>query len=131
MPGLHHVEVWVADLAAARAEWGWLLTELGFERTGEWAQGETWRTHDGPYLTLTTSPNLSGPDHDRRAPGVNHLAFIGGSRAQVNAVMASASAHGWRSLYQASQSGSLRSPGVYRAACCLAGDPTTIPVVDS
>lgn len=100
MPGLHHVEVWVADLAAAHVEWGWLLTELGFERTGEWAEGETWRTHDGPYLTLTTSPNLSGPDHDRRAPGVNHLAFLGGSRAQVDAVMAAASAHGWRALYQ-------------------------------
>lgn len=100
MPGFHHVEVWVADLASARAEWGWLLTAVGFERTGQWTEGETWSAGDGPYLTLTTSPNLSGPEHDRRAPGVNHLAFLGGSRAQVDAVMTAASAHGWRPLYK-------------------------------
>jgi catechol 2,3-dioxygenase-like lactoylglutathione lyase family enzyme len=29
--GLHHVELWVPDLARARAEWGWLLSELGYE----------------------------------------------------------------------------------------------------
>lgn len=100
MPGLHHVEVWVADLASARSEWGWLLSAVGFERTGQWSEGETWSAGDGAYVTLTTSPNLSGSDHDRRAPGVNHLAFLGGSRAQVDAVMAAASAHGWRPLYQ-------------------------------
>ena len=32
MVGFHHVEVWVADLAAARVEWGWLLRELSFVR---------------------------------------------------------------------------------------------------
>ena len=25
MAGIHHVEVWVADLDAARADWGWLF----------------------------------------------------------------------------------------------------------
>lgn len=100
MPGFHHVEVWVADLGAAQAEWGWLLGAIGFERTGQWAEGETWSAGDGPYLTLTTSPNLSGPDHDRRTPGVNHLAFLGGPRAHVDAVMTAASAQGWHPLYQ-------------------------------
>jgi len=28
---LHHVELWVADLAAAEASLGWLLEELGWE----------------------------------------------------------------------------------------------------
>jgi hypothetical protein len=28
---LHHVELWVPDLARAAAEWGWLLGELGYE----------------------------------------------------------------------------------------------------
>lgn len=100
MPGLHHVEVWVADLSAARTEWGWLFTAIGFERTAQWAEGETWAAGDGAYVTLTTSPNVSGPVHDRRAPGVNHLAFRAGSRSRVDAVMAAASAHGWHPLYQ-------------------------------
>ncbi|GAA1159128.1 VOC family protein [Ornithinicoccus hortensis] len=98
MPGLHHVEVWVADLAAATQEWGWLLERLGFERVQQWAEGESWEA-GGAYLTLTTSPNLASPAHDRRRPGVNHLAFRGGRPADVDALMAQAPEHGWRPLY--------------------------------
>lgn len=98
MPGLHHVEVWVADLAAATQEWGWLLERLGFERVQQWPDGESWEA-GGAYLTLTTSPNLSSPAHDRRRPGVNHLAFRGGSPTVVDALMEQAPDHGWRPLY--------------------------------
>jgi len=96
--GFHHVELWVADLTQDRAEWGWLLDELGFTRQSEWPGGESWAA-GGAYLTLTTSPNVSGGSHDRRAPGVNHLAFKGGAPGQVDAIMARAEQHGWRPLY--------------------------------
>ena len=59
MPGLHHVEIWVADLAEARADWGWLLGEIGLHRESAWPEGESWGVGSA-YLTLTTSPNLSG-----------------------------------------------------------------------
>lgn len=98
MPGFHHVELWVADLAEARAEWGWLLHELGFERGSEWPEGESWSA-GGAYLTLTASPNLSGPTHDRRAPGVNHLAFQVPAPGLVDAITEQAGQHGWRPLY--------------------------------
>lgn len=98
MAGLHHVELWVADLRTARSEWGWLLNELGFARTSEWSEGESWEA-GGAYLSVTVSPNLSSDAHDRRAPGVNHLAFSGGSRDRVDAIMTAASAHGWHPLY--------------------------------
>lgn len=42
MAGFHPVEIWVADLAQARDEWGWLLRELGFERESRWPEGESW-----------------------------------------------------------------------------------------
>lgn len=99
LKGLHHVEIWVGDIEEAAPSWGWLLSALGFECIAEWPEGRTWDA-GGAYLTLTTSPNLSSPDHDRRRPGVNHLAFWGGSRAEVDATMSDASAHGWRALYQ-------------------------------
>lgn len=98
MAGFHHVEVWVADIAAARAEWGWLLGRLGFARESSWPEGESWSA-GGAYLTLTTSPNLSAIEHDRRRPGVNHLAFHGGSPAEVDAILADAAAAGWQPLY--------------------------------
>ena len=40
-PGsLHHVELWVPDLGRACAEWGWLLTELGYSVFQDWPQGD-------------------------------------------------------------------------------------------
>jgi catechol 2,3-dioxygenase-like lactoylglutathione lyase family enzyme len=99
MPGLHHVEIWVADLEGARADWGWLLRRLGFSIESEWPEGESWST-GGVYLTVTTSPNLTDPKHDRRRAGVNHLAFKGGSADQVDAIMVDARWHSWRALYQ-------------------------------
>ena len=98
MAGFHHAEVWVADLDQAKAEWGWLLGELDFEHVGAWPEGESWAA-GGAYLTLTTSPNLVDAPHDRRRPGVNHLAFHGGDTDRVDAIMASAPDHGWRPLY--------------------------------
>ncbi|MGC0370966.1 VOC family protein [Microbacterium sp. SLBN-111] len=98
MAGFHHVEIWVADLEQALAEWGWLLTELGFERQSTWSEGETWSA-GGADLTLTSPPTLSGSTHDRRTPGVNHLAFAVDGRPRVDAIMATAAARGWRPLY--------------------------------
>jgi len=99
MPGLHHVEVWVADLKLLDTSWRWLLTELGFESVQRWEAGESWSA-GGSYLTLTTSPNLSSPEHDRRRPGVNHLAFRGGGPDAVDALMQTAPDHGWVPLYE-------------------------------
>lgn len=99
MRGLHHVEIWVPDIAEATASWDWLLARLGLDLIGEWADGRTWSA-GAAYVTLTTSPNLSSGDHDRRRAGVNHLAFWGGNRADVDALMTDAHAHGWRRLYQ-------------------------------
>ncbi|MFB7251845.1 glyoxalase [Microbacterium sp. NPDC056234] len=97
MTGFHHVEVWIAD-RTGDAAWEWLLSSLGFVREQEWSEGMSWAA-GGAYLTLTTSPNLSASEHDRRRPGVNHLAFHGGSTTQVDALMAAAPAQGWHPLY--------------------------------
>lgn len=98
MTGFHHIELWVADLEQAAAEWGWLLSELGFELEQQWSEGRSWAA-DGAYLTITLSPNLSTDVHDRRAVGLNHLAFRAPSRDATDAIMANAIDHGWRPLY--------------------------------
>ena len=98
MTGLHHIELWVPDLAAARHSWGWLLTELGWTvsdlgaTTFEAQQGDV-------YLFVEQSPALSTGTHDRLAPGVNHLAFHAGTRAHVDAMVAAAPEHGWTLLF--------------------------------
>lgn len=96
-PGFHHVEIWVEDLDAVRAEWAWLLTWVGWTLANEWPGGQSWSA-GGAYLTLTTSPNLRG-EHDRRTSGVNHLAFNGGSSETVDELMRCAAENGWTPLY--------------------------------
>jgi catechol 2,3-dioxygenase-like lactoylglutathione lyase family enzyme len=103
---LHHVELWVPDLARAERSWGWLLTRLGAEPFQHWEHGRSWRSGDS-YVVLEQSPALAGDRHDRRSPGVNHLAFwVPGhprpDRGEVDALdalVAEAPAHGWTLLF--------------------------------
>src|SRR5690625_5112445 len=99
MAGNHHVEIWVADFVEARDQWGWLLKRLGFTLESEWTEGQSWEAN-GAYLTLTTSPNLSTDVHDRRAPGVNHIAFKAADEMTVDQITTEAEHHDWRPLYQ-------------------------------
>lgn len=95
---LHHVEVWVPDLASAQRSWGWLLGELGWAPYQDWPAGKSWRL--GPtYLVLEESPALSGGRHDRLAPGLNHLAFHAGPPEAVDRLVAESSANGWTLLF--------------------------------
>ena len=96
--GLHHIEVWVPDLAGALTPWGWLLGELGWTPFQEWPAGHSWR-HGSVYLVLEQSPAISGAAHDRLAPGLNHLAFTAGPPAVVDRLAAAAPAHGWSPLF--------------------------------
>jgi catechol 2,3-dioxygenase-like lactoylglutathione lyase family enzyme len=95
---LHHVELWVPDLPRAVAEWGWLLGRLGYEQFQDWQHGRSWHLA-GTYLVVEQSPALSGAEHDRLRPGLNHLAFHAGSRQAVDAITADAPAHGWTLLF--------------------------------
>ncbi|MBN0041681.1 VOC family protein [Cellulosimicrobium cellulans] len=97
--GLHHVELWVPDLARAERSWGWLLAELGYAPHQRWERGRSWRL-GGTYVVVEQSAALVAGEHDRLRPGLNHLAFHGGSRGDVDDVVARASDHGWSLLYE-------------------------------
>ncbi|HET9092254.1 MAG TPA: GNAT family N-acetyltransferase [Acidimicrobiales bacterium] len=97
--GVHHVELWVPDLARALGSFGWLLDALGYRVFQEWAAGRSWR-RDGHYVVLEQSPALTAPHHDRLRPGLNHLAFHAGEPAWIDRLVADAGGHGWRLLFE-------------------------------
>ena len=45
------------------------------------------------------SPAMTAAGHDRLRPGLNHLAFHAGSRADVDALAREAPANGWTLLF--------------------------------
>ncbi|MET4096615.1 VOC family protein [Arthrobacter sp. UYCu712] len=95
---LHHVELWVPDLARATAEWGWILENLGYEAYQSWSHGTSWRL-GRTYIVVEESPDLSSREHHRTAPGLNHLAFHAGSAEQVDELAGAAPLHGWIPLF--------------------------------
>ena len=95
---LHHVEIWVADAAAAEGSWGWLLSRLGYLPRSRWEHGVSWGLGD-TYLVIESGPDVRAGGHQRCRPGVNHLAFHAGSRAEVDALVAEAPRYGWRLLF--------------------------------
>ncbi|MFE7754741.1 trifunctional class I SAM-dependent methyltransferase/NUDIX hydrolase/VOC family protein [Streptomyces sp. NPDC057429] len=95
--GVHHIELWVPDLAEAESDWGWLLGELGHVPYQRWARGRSWRRGDS-YVVVEQSPDLTGATHDRRLPGVNHLAFHVRDHETLDALVRRAPEHGWRLL---------------------------------
>jgi catechol 2,3-dioxygenase-like lactoylglutathione lyase family enzyme len=98
-PGsLHHVELWVPDLARAADQWGWLLGELGYTPDQNWDAGRSWRL-DGTYIVIERSPDLSANTHDRRRPGLNHLAFHARDALQVDRMTERAPGHGWELMF--------------------------------
>lgn len=96
---VHHIELWVPDLAAAVPGWDWLLGELGHVPYQDWAHGRSWRRGDG-YVVIEQSPDLVPGAHERRRPGLNHLAFHVEHRAALDALVARAPDHGWRLLFE-------------------------------
>ena len=95
---IHHVELWVPDIDRAAAQWGWLLTELGYQPFQEWTGGCSWRLAD-TYIVIEQSPDMLAEPHDRKRPGLNHLAFHAGDQAQVDALTAAAAENGWALMF--------------------------------
>ncbi|MBM6404916.1 VOC family protein [Phycicoccus sp. CSK15P-2] len=95
---IHHIELWVPDIDRASAEWGWLLTVLGYQPFQEWPGGRSWQLTD-TYIVIEQSPDMLDAPHDRKRPGLNHLAFHAGDRDCVDALALAAADHGWTLMF--------------------------------
>ncbi|GAA1966971.1 hypothetical protein GCM10009817_03570 [Terrabacter lapilli] len=96
--GLHHVEIWVEDIAAAGREWGWLLGRLGYHLGDDWGHGQAWEL-GSLYVVVESGPDVVPGRHERRRAGLNHLAFHGGSRAEVDALADECADGGWTLMF--------------------------------
>ena len=95
---LHHLEIWVEDLAASTASLGWLLTRLGYVVESQWADGISY-ARDGFYIVLESGPDAKKQRHDRLGPGLNHLAFHAGTRQAVETLASQALDHGFTLMF--------------------------------
>lgn len=95
---LHHVELWVGDITAAKRSWGWLLRRLGYGLGDDWGHGQAWQL--GPvYIVIESGPDVRSAEHERTRPGLNHLAFHAGSRQDVDDIVAACAEGGWTLMF--------------------------------
>ena len=92
---LHHLDLWVDDVATAEGEWGWLLAWCGWQREDGML---SWLHDDGTYLFMEHSADQHG-EHDRLRPGINHLAMVVESRDGLDRMRAESTEHGWHEMY--------------------------------
>lgn len=88
---LHHLELWVDDLAASIGTLGWLLEQLGWTTYQDWERGRSWRLGE-TYVVVEQSTALHPGGHDRMRPGLNHLALHVDSHEPL---VSEALEHGW------------------------------------
>jgi catechol 2,3-dioxygenase-like lactoylglutathione lyase family enzyme len=96
---IHHVTLWVPDLARAERSWGWLLGELGYARDRSLDTVLLFRHGNGFAVALEQSPDMvPGMLYSRLRPGLNHIAFALESAALFVAIFEEAAGHGWSAL---------------------------------
>lgn len=97
---LHHVEMYVADLARTRAFWDWFLAELGWELFQQWPAGVSWKLGPTYLVFVQAEDHHKGAAFHRCRPGLNHLAFHAPSRAAVDQMTVKVRARGMTVLYE-------------------------------
>jgi catechol 2,3-dioxygenase-like lactoylglutathione lyase family enzyme len=97
---LHHVEIYVSDLQKSRDFWDWQLTHLGYSLYSEWAQGVSWRLGATYLVFVQTEERFKDVEYHRCRTGLNHLAFHGGSRREVDKLTELLKSRGVKILYE-------------------------------
>ncbi|MCG7321892.1 VOC family protein, partial [Arsenicicoccus bolidensis] len=64
----------------------------------DWPGGRSWRL-DSTYIVIEQSPDMLVKPHNRKRPGLNHLAFHAGDHDRVDALTAAAADHGWALMF--------------------------------
>ena len=82
---LHHVEIYVSDLAKTRNFWTRLLEKIGYQLTATWEDGFTLDNGNDAYLTFVqVKKKHASLKYHRRGVGLNHLAFSVQGREAVD-----------------------------------------------
>jgi len=97
---LHHVELYVSDLARSSAFYGWLLGELGYAMYQQWDAGVSYKKGEMYLVLVQVDARYKDQPYHRCGVGLNHLAFHGQSRGQVDALTEQLRERGTTILYE-------------------------------
>jgi len=98
---LHHVEIYVSDLNRSTKFWSWFLCEkLGYTEFQKWDSGVSFRHGETYIVFVQTEKRFLDSTYHRCRVGLNHLAFHGESKEQVDQISSELRARNITVLYQ-------------------------------
>ena len=97
---LHHVEIYVSDLARTKDFYGWLLGELGYAVVNEWPLGISYGLGQTYFVFVQVEEAFLKDGYHRKRVGLNHLAFHVDSRQEVDNFTEQLRARGATVLYE-------------------------------
>lgn len=97
---LHHIEIYVNDLAESIGFWGWLLNALGYHISQEWSEGISYQLGSTYLVFVQTEAKYLDIPYHRKRTGLNHLAFHVESRLMVDKFTEQLKEKGIPILYQ-------------------------------
>lgn len=99
--GLHHVEIYVSNLERSTQFWSWLLCEkLGYREFQKWNQGISFLLGNTYIVLVQTEERFLKNPYHRCQVGLNHLAFHGKSKSQIDKLTIELKKKGSVILYQ-------------------------------
>jgi catechol 2,3-dioxygenase-like lactoylglutathione lyase family enzyme len=81
---VHHIEVYVSDLARSLAFWEWFLGELGYKEYQVWDEGRSFKLGETYIVFVQTEERFLDIEYHRCRTGLNHLAFFADSPQDVD-----------------------------------------------
>ena len=77
---------------------GLAARRLGYHLGDDWGHGQAWEL-GSLYVVVEAGPDVVAGRHERTRAGLNHLAFHGGSRAEVDALVDACGEGGWTLMF--------------------------------
>ena len=96
---LHHIELYVSDLARSRDFYSFLLSRLGYDLYQDWSHGFSMKKTEHYIVFVQTPAEFLEAGYHRCRTGLNHLAFHGGSREDIDQLRKDLLARGVNLLY--------------------------------
>lgn len=97
---LSHVEIYVSDLQKSLQFWDWFLSDLGYELYQRWAEGASYKLNHTYLVFVQVEEKYKKFPYHRRHTGLNHLAFYGGSRKDIDEMTHKLREKGIKILYE-------------------------------
>jgi catechol 2,3-dioxygenase-like lactoylglutathione lyase family enzyme len=97
---LHHLEIFVSDITQTEPLWRYFLGELGYRVLETWDGGLSFKKGPTFIAFVQVQEKHRDPPYHRKRVGMNHLAFYGESKAQVDRLTEGVKSMGMRVLYE-------------------------------